>query len=62
VEWCGTGKSQVIKALMDLFKKRKESHRFILLAPTRTAATLLGGSTYHSFLGIQAGNANRNKR
>ena len=34
----GTGKSQVIKALMDLFKSRNESHRFVVLALTGTAA------------------------
>ena len=49
----GTGKSQVIKALMQLFKSRNESHRFVALGPTGTAAALLGGSTYHSFLGIR---------
>jgi PIF1-like helicase len=48
----GTGKSQVIKALMDFFKSRNESHRFVVLAPTGTAAALLHGSTYHSFLGV----------
>jgi len=48
----GTGKSQVIKALMDFFKSRNESHRFVVLAPTGTAAALLHGSTYHSILGV----------
>src|SRR6202167_2696649 len=48
----GTGKSQVIKALMDFYKSRNESHRFAILAPTGTAAALLLGSTYHSFLGV----------
>src|ERR1700723_3482107 len=48
----GTGKSQVIKALMEFFKSRNESHRFVVLAPTGTAAALLHGSTYHSFLGV----------
>jgi hypothetical protein len=48
----GTGKSQVIKALMNFFKSRNESHRFVVLAPTRTATALLLGSTYHSFLGV----------
>jgi hypothetical protein len=48
----GTGKSQVIKALIELFAKRKESHRFLVLAPTGTSAALLSGSTYHSVLGI----------
>ena len=45
----GTGKSQVIKALMDFLKSRNESHRF---TPTGTAAALLNGSTYHSILGV----------
>ena len=48
----GTGKSQVIKSLMHFFKSRNESHRFVVLAPTGTAAALLQGSTYHSFLGV----------
>src|ERR1700692_4604735 len=48
----GTGKSQVIKALMHFFKSRNESHRFVVLAPTGTAAALLLGSAYHSFLGV----------
>ncbi|TFK24314.1 hypothetical protein FA15DRAFT_680755 [Coprinopsis marcescibilis] len=48
----GTGKSRVIQALINFFNARKESHRFIVLAPTGTAAALLNGSTYHSVLGI----------
>jgi hypothetical protein len=48
----GTGKSQVIKALMDFYKSGNESHRFVVLAQTRTAANLLHGSTYHSCLGV----------
>ena len=48
----GTGKSQVIKALMHFFKLRNESHRIVVLGPTGTSAALLNGSTYHSFLGI----------
>jgi hypothetical protein len=48
----GTGKSQVIKALIHLFSQRKEDHRFAVLAPTGTAAALLNGSTYHKALGI----------
>ena len=47
----GTGKSQVIKALMQFFKSGNESHRFVVLAPTGTAAAPLQRSTYHSFLG-----------
>jgi len=48
----GTGKSQVFKALIQFFNDRKESHCFVVLGPTGTSAALLGGSTYHSFLGI----------
>ncbi|KAF9455683.1 hypothetical protein BDZ94DRAFT_1179492, partial [Collybia nuda] len=55
----GTGKSRVIKALVDMFERRKESHRFLILAPTGTAAALLGGSTYHSVLGLR-GSENKN--
>ena len=51
----GTGKSQVIKALKSFFEKRNEAHRMIILAPTGTAAALLGGFTYHSILGINPG-------
>jgi hypothetical protein len=48
----GTGKSQVIKALIHFFGQRKEDHRFTVLAPTGSAAALLNGSTYHKALGI----------
>jgi hypothetical protein len=48
----GTGKSQVIKALSSFFTARNEAHRFIIVAPTGTAAALLGGSNYHSMFGI----------
>jgi len=48
----GTGKSQVIKALISMFERRNESHRFIVLAPTGSAAALLNGFTYHSALGV----------
>lgn len=48
----GTGKSRVIKALMDFFVARGEKHRFLVLAPTGSAAALLSGSTYHSVMGI----------
>ena len=48
----GTGKSQVIKALIQFFKSRNECHRFIVVAPTGAAAALLNGSTYHSIFCI----------
>lgn len=52
----GTGKSQVIKALISMFIKRNEAHRFVVVAPTGSAAALLNGSTYHSLLGIHIAN------
>ena len=48
----GTGKSQVIKAISEFFRCRGEEFRFIIVAPTGSAAALLGGATYHSVLGI----------
>src|SRR6266540_3266875 len=48
----GTGKSQVLKALSHFFELRKETNRFVIVAPTGTAASLLGGSTYHYMFGI----------
>lgn len=50
----GTGKSQVLKMLDIFFALRHETHRFIVVAPTGTAASLLDGSTYHSVFGINA--------
>ena len=48
----GTGKSQVLKALMRFFILRQEAYRFVVVAPTGNAASLLGGSTYHYLFGI----------
>ena len=47
-----TGKLQVIKALTSSFERQNESHHIIITAPTGTAVALVGGSTYHSILGI----------
>lgn len=47
-----TGKSQVLKALLEFFSVKKESHCLIIVAPTGTAVALLGGLTYHSAFGI----------
>ncbi|KAF9549156.1 hypothetical protein CPC08DRAFT_613645, partial [Agrocybe pediades] len=51
----GTGKTQVLKAISALFDKRGESRRLLIMAPTGTAAALLGGSTYHYILGMREG-------
>jgi len=50
----GTGKSQVLRALSEFFSQRKELYRLLILAPMGSAAALLGGSTYHSVLGINS--------
>ncbi|KAF9031157.1 hypothetical protein BJ165DRAFT_1319745, partial [Panaeolus papilionaceus] len=50
----GTGKSQILKSLIQFFEKRDEKYRFITVAPTGSAAALLGGSTYHSAFGINS--------
>ena len=52
----GTGKTQVIKSLIHFFSQRNENHRFVVLAPTDTAAALLNCSTYHKALGIHRKN------
>ena len=44
--------TEPLKALQQFFKVRNESHRFMVVAPTGSAASLLGGSTYHSLFGI----------
>lgn len=48
----GTGKSRVISAIVAWLERRKEGFRFLILAPTGSAAALVDGSTYHSVLGI----------
>jgi Helitron helicase-like domain at N-terminus/PIF1-like helicase len=48
----GTGKTQVLKALVEFFNLRNESGRFVVVAPTGTAAALLRGSTYHYLFGF----------
>jgi hypothetical protein len=48
----GVGKSQIVKAIdagMDLIRRKDE---VILMAPTGAAADVIGGSTYHTSLGI----------
>ncbi|TFY70644.1 hypothetical protein EVG20_g2362 [Dentipellis fragilis] len=52
----GTGKSQVIKALTAFFEARGKKFTFLIMAPTGTAAALIGGSTYHSILGFRGTN------
>ena len=48
----GTGKSRVIKCVLEFLRKRNESHRYMVMAPTGSAACLIDGSTIHSTLGL----------
>ena len=48
----GTGKSQVMKAVVQFFNETGRGKKIAVLAPTGTAASLIGGQTYHSFLGL----------
>ena len=59
----GTGKSQVIKAVTKFFNDIGQPGKMVLLAPTGSAAALIGGSTYHSYLGITTkGSLNQTSR
>ncbi|KAK0442071.1 hypothetical protein EV421DRAFT_1710922 [Armillaria borealis] len=48
----GTGKTRVLQALVAYFKALGESYCLVVVAPTGTAAALIGGSTYHYMFGI----------
>ena len=48
----GTGKSQVIKAVTEFFDITEQHYRLAIVAPTGSAASLIGGVTYHSLLNI----------
>ena len=50
----GTGKTRVLRALVEFFRLRNESYHLIIVAPTGSAAALLQGSTYHSMFGINS--------
>ena len=50
----GTGKSQVIKCVIRLFELIREREKLIILGPTGASAALIGGSTFHSFLGLRS--------
>ncbi|KAJ3551910.1 hypothetical protein NM688_g4438 [Phlebia brevispora] len=53
----GTGKSRVFDAVKSFFDLRGESYRYLVIAPTGSAASLISGSTYHSVLGFTKGRA-----
>ena len=48
----GTGKSQLIKAIIDFHKKMKKRNTLKLCAPTGTAAKNIGGSTTTTLFGL----------
>lgn len=58
----GTGKTRVINALQDWFAARGEAHRMVVLAPTGAAASLVGGSTYHTFLSVVTGDRAKKRK
>jgi hypothetical protein len=58
----GTGKSQVIKALISFFDSRDKPHRLRVMAPTGSAAAQVDGSTYHSLFGFSKGTTAINKK
>ncbi|KAJ7028484.1 hypothetical protein C8F04DRAFT_963937 [Mycena alexandri] len=39
----GTGKSEVLKAIIEFFKRRNEDYRYLVLGPTGSTAALLNG-------------------
>ncbi|KAF5318409.1 hypothetical protein D9611_013936 [Ephemerocybe angulata] len=51
----GTGKTQVINALRLWFDVRNQGNRMVVTAPTGAAASVVRGSTYHSYLGVATG-------
>jgi hypothetical protein len=57
----GTGKSQVINAMIEFFNRREESYRFIVLGPTGSVAALLNGSTYHSVFKVPRDTKSKNQ-
>ncbi|KAJ7155808.1 hypothetical protein C8R46DRAFT_1295852, partial [Mycena filopes] len=57
----GTGKSQVLKAIIAFFTRRKEDYRYIVLGPTGSTAALLNGSTYHSVFKIPRESKSKNR-
>ncbi|KAF9063028.1 hypothetical protein BDP27DRAFT_1181935, partial [Rhodocollybia butyracea] len=48
----GTGKTEVLKSVLAYFSEKNESYRFKVVAPTGSAAALIGGNTYHAVIGI----------
>ncbi len=57
----GTGKSQVLHAIIAFFKKRNEDYRYLVLGPTGSTAALLNGSTYHSVFRIPRESKSKNQ-
>jgi hypothetical protein len=60
VQSAGTGKSQVLKAIIEFFKRRNEEYRYLVLDPTGSTAALRNGSTYHSVFQIPRDSKRKN--
>ncbi|KAJ7161112.1 hypothetical protein C8R46DRAFT_826398, partial [Mycena filopes] len=56
----GTGKSQVLHAIIEFFTRRNEDYRYMVLGPTGSTGTLLNGSTYHSVFKIPRESKSKN--
>ncbi|KAJ7699414.1 hypothetical protein B0H16DRAFT_1749447 [Mycena metata] len=56
----GTGKSRVVKAIVEYFARRGEAYRFVVLGPTGSVAAMLSGSTYHSVFKIPRDTKSKN--
>lgn len=57
----GTGKSRVIKAMIEFFVRRREEYRFCVLGPTGSVAAMLNGSTYHSVFRVPRESKSKNR-
>jgi hypothetical protein len=51
----GTGKSQIVKAIEAGMSLIGRKHEVILMTPTGVATDIMGGNTYHTYLGISIG-------
>jgi CO dehydrogenase nickel-insertion accessory protein CooC1 len=51
----GTGKSQIVKALIAVLTLLNRHHEIMVTAPTGSAADNIDGNTYHTALGLSFG-------
>ena len=57
----GTGKSQVIKAIIEYFLRDKIKNQLLVSAPTGSAACLINRETIHRLMKLTIHNKNKNK-